>query len=65
MWNAASGIIWGVGVTLLGLFAGTSYRRVEQALGRGSAVLLAVVVIAALILWHRRRRTRGRQSFRS
>jgi membrane-associated protein len=54
-WNAAGGLIWGVGVTLLGYFAGASYTKVEQALGRSSAVLLAVVVVAAVVVWRRRR----------
>lgn len=59
-WNAAGGLIWGVGVTLLGFFAGASYQKVEQGLGRGSAVLLTVLVLAALFIAHRRRRARNR-----
>jgi membrane protein DedA with SNARE-associated domain len=61
-WNAAGGLIWGVGVTLLGYFAGASYKKVEQALGRGSAILLALIVVAALVVWQRRRRTRDREA---
>jgi membrane-associated protein len=56
VWNAAGGIVWGVGVTLLGFFAGTSYKKVEQYLGRGSAILLAMLAVGALVVWHRRRR---------
>jgi len=59
-WNAAGGLVWGVGVTLLGFSAGASYTKVEQALGRGSAVVLAVLVVVALVLWHRRRRVKDR-----
>lgn len=55
-WNAAGGLIWGVGITLLGFFAGSSYRKVEQVVGRGSAVFFAVLVVGALLVWHRRRR---------
>jgi membrane-associated protein len=55
-WNAAGGLAWGVGVTLLGFFAGASYAKVEKSLGRGSAVVLALVVVVALVVWHRRRR---------
>lgn len=61
-WNAAGGLIWGVGVTLLGYFAGASYQKVEQALGRGSAVLLALLVVAALVGWQRHRRARDREA---
>jgi len=57
-WNAAGGLAWGVGVTLLGYFAGASYTRVEETLGRTSAVLLAILVLLALVIWHRRRRAR-------
>lgn len=60
VWNAAGGLIWGVGVTLLGYFAGASYKRAELALGRGSAVLLAVLVVATVVVWQRRRRARDR-----
>jgi membrane-associated protein len=57
-WNAAGGIVWGIGVTLLGYFAGTSYQKVASALGRGSAVLLAVIVVGAVVFWFVRRRRR-------
>lgn len=55
LWNAAGGVVWGVGVTLLGYFAGASYRTVEGLLGRGSALLLVLVVAVALVVRHRRR----------
>jgi membrane-associated protein len=61
-WNAAGGLIWGVGVVLLGFFAGASYRMVEQVLGQGGAVLLTVLVAAAAIAWLRRRRRTGDQA---
>lgn len=57
-YNAAGGLVWGAGVTLLGFVAGHSYAAVERALGGGSAVLLAVLIAAALILWLRQRRRR-------
>jgi membrane-associated protein len=57
-WNAAGGLVWGVGVTLLGFFAGASYAKVAHELGRGSAALLAVVVVAAVVTWVVRRRRR-------
>lgn len=61
-WNATGGLVWGVGVTLLGFFAGASYKRVEQALGTGSAVLLTLLVAVAVVIWLRRRRARQRHT---
>jgi membrane-associated protein len=58
--NAAGAIIWGVGVTLLGFFAGHSYAAVEKALGRTSAVLLVLILLVGLVIWHRQRRRRRR-----
>jgi membrane protein DedA with SNARE-associated domain len=57
-WNAAGGLVWGVAIVLLGYFAGASYTKVEQLLGRGSAVLLGVLVVVALFVWHRQRQRR-------
>jgi membrane-associated protein len=54
--NAAGGIVWGVATVLLGYLAGNSYKQVEKTFGRGAALALAVVVIAALIAWTIRRR---------
>lgn len=56
--NAAGALVWGVAVTLLGYFAGHSYAAVERALGRTSAVVLAVVVLG-LLGWFVVRRRRG------
>ena len=53
--NAAGGIVWGVGTVLLGYLAGNSYERVEKTFGRGAAVAVAVVAIAALVIWTIRR----------
>jgi membrane-associated protein len=55
-YNAAGGLVWGVGVALLGYFAGASYKKVESALGRGSAGLLVLVVLTALVVWRFRKR---------
>jgi Uncharacterized membrane-associated protein len=63
--NAAGGLVWGVAVTLLGYFAGASYKELENTLGQVSAILAAVLVGIALLAWfrHRRRRngTRGQR----
>lgn len=53
--NAVGGLVWGVGVTLLGYFAGASYQKVASLLGQGSAVLLVVLALVALVVWRRRR----------
>jgi membrane protein DedA with SNARE-associated domain len=61
--NAAGGIVWGIGVTLLGLLAGRSYKRLENSVGTVAAIVAVVVVITVVILWrvhkqHGRRRRR-------
>jgi len=58
--NAAGALVWGVAVVLLGFFAGNSYDVVQRALGRGSAAVITVLVLAGLVLWHRRRRSTAR-----
>jgi membrane-associated protein len=56
LFNAAGGIAWGTTVVLLGYAAGASYQRVEQTLGRGSALVALAVVVLALVVWRVRRR---------
>lgn len=56
-WNATGGIVWGTGFVLLGYVAGASYHQVEKQVGRGVAVVLAVAVVSAMVVW-RVRRTR-------
>ncbi len=53
--NAAGGIVWGAVVVVGGYLAGASYATVEKAFGRGFAVVLAVLVVAALVTWQVRR----------
>lgn len=56
--NAAGGLVWGVGFTLLGYLAGNSYKAIEKTVGRGAAIAVAAVVVIGLIVWrvrvHRR-----------
>ena len=60
VFNAAGGIVWGVGVTLLGYFAGASYNGLAHLLGQISALLAIVLVGGALLAWSwRRRRTKS------
>ncbi len=56
--NAAGGLVWGIGFTLLGYFAGNAYKRVESTAGTAAAIVVAVAVVAALVVWHLRRRRR-------
>jgi membrane protein DedA with SNARE-associated domain len=56
VYNAAGGIAWGTAVVLVGYFAGESFSRVDTYLGRGAAVVLGLLVLAALAVWLYRRR---------
>ena len=52
---AAGGLVWGTGFVLVGYVAGNSYRRIERAIGHGSALLLVVVVLILVVGWRVRR----------
>jgi membrane protein DedA with SNARE-associated domain len=54
LWNAVGGIVWGTGFVVVGYAAGASYHQVERQIGRGVALTLAVVVVAALVAWRLR-----------
>jgi len=54
--NAAGGLVWALGFTLLGYAAGASYKRIEKIAGNVSLIILAVVVLAAVFLMIRHRR---------
>jgi membrane-associated protein len=62
VFNAAGGLVWGSGAVLVGYLAGNSYAKVETMIGRGSAVVLAALVIVAVAVWHVRRRRSGRRA---
>jgi membrane-associated protein len=57
VWNVAGGVAWVVVVTLAGYLFAASIDVIEQALGPGAAIVVAVAVVAALI-WHRVRGNR-------
>lgn len=54
--NAAGGLIWAAGFTLLGYLVGAGYHTVENIAGRASEAILAVVVLAVIVFVIRRRR---------
>lgn len=58
-WNAAGGLVWGVGYVLLGYLAGNSYAHVEKVFGRWVAVAVAVLVVGAVVVWRVRRHRRA------
>ena len=55
-WNALGGIAWGITFSLIGYFAGASYAKVASRIGEGTAVLVAVLVIAGIVVWRVRRK---------
>jgi membrane protein DedA with SNARE-associated domain len=56
--NAAGGLVWGVGFCLIGYLAGASYQRVASLVGRGAAVVILVLLMLAIGIWYLRRRRR-------
>lgn len=56
VWNAAGGVVWGLGVVVLGYLAGSSYEQVAHRLGQGGAIGVGVLVVAGLLVWRWRRR---------
>ncbi len=62
-YNAAGGLVWGVGSVLLGYLAGNSYAAIEKTFGRTAALAVAAVVVIALVVWgiRRHRSSRGRR----
>lgn len=61
-WNAVGGVLWGVGVVVLGYLAGASYHLVERDLGGVGAVLLAVFVVIVVVAWRRTRESSADRS---
>ncbi|GIH62751.1 DedA family protein [Microbispora siamensis] len=59
LFNVLGGVLWGVGYTLLGFFAGEAYEQVQSAVGGVVAAVLAAAVVTALVVWRVRRHRRG------
>ncbi|WP_043650655.1 DedA family protein [Terracoccus sp. 273MFTsu3.1] len=60
--NLAGGVLWGSAVVTAGYLAGASYTRVEQAIGKDSALIVLAIVIVALAVWHLRRKRAERST---
>jgi membrane protein DedA with SNARE-associated domain len=50
--NAMGGLVWGVVVVVAGYLAGASYERMAHIIGRGSAIVVVVLVVVALVVRH-------------
>jgi membrane protein DedA with SNARE-associated domain len=61
LYNAAGGFAWGTVVVLLGYAAGASYATMERTFGRGSAVVVLALALAALVVWRVRRSALSRR----
>jgi membrane protein DedA with SNARE-associated domain len=57
--NAIGGIVWGVVVVTAGYLAGSSYARVEKAVGRDGALIAVAVVLVAVAVWKIREHRSG------
>ena len=55
-WNAAGGLVWGIGCVVAGYVAGSSYEQVAGYLGQGGAVAAVAFVVVALVVWRVARR---------
>lgn len=66
MWNALGGLLWGVGFSLIGYFAGASYKKVAHTVGTGSAIALGAIIVILIIVWrvHRKRQERREEAER-
>jgi membrane protein DedA with SNARE-associated domain len=63
--NAAGGLVWGVGFVMLGYLAGNSYRKVASTAGPIAAAVVAAVAITALVVWRiRKHRSESRTQVR-
>lgn len=58
MWNFTGGIVWGTLFVVLGFVAGNSYEELARTVGRGAAVVVAVVAVSILAVWQIRKHRR-------
>jgi membrane protein DedA with SNARE-associated domain len=62
VFNAMGGIAWGIGFTTGGYLAGTAFEQVARWAGRVLAIGVALLAVAAIVLWSLRRRRRERNT---
>jgi membrane-associated protein len=55
-YNAAGGLLWGVGAVLVGYLAGNSYKAVEHTFGRVTALVVGALGVIGVAVWTIRRR---------
>ncbi len=48
-YNVAGGVAWGTGFTILGYFAGASYKQVDKVAGRIGLLLLFLIVVGLIL----------------
>jgi membrane protein DedA with SNARE-associated domain len=60
--NAAGGLVWGIGCVLAGYLAGDSYQMVEKTIGRVAALVVLAVILLAVVAWRIRRHRARRRS---
>jgi membrane-associated protein len=63
-YNAAGGLVWGVGAVLLGFLAGNSYATIEKTFGRAAAFTVAAVVVIGIVVWRIKRHRQERAAER-
>jgi len=61
-YNAAGGIVWGVGFVLLGYLAGNSYQRVVKTVGTTATIVAVVLLLLPVVIWRIRRHWRHDES---
>ena len=60
--NAAGGLVWGVGFVLLGYLAGNSYATIEKTVGRSAAIVVAALVVVGVVVWRIRKHRAEQQA---
>ncbi|MGI5460047.1 DedA family protein [Streptomyces sp. CA-249302] len=55
LYNALGGLLWGIGNAVLGYAAGAAYERAAGLVGQTLALVVAVLLVVALVVWRVRR----------